>query len=257
MRNVFFDFSLSSFLFFLYTTPMPSALITGSAKGIGKAILLALAQKGYDVTVHYLKSQQEAQEVASLASSFGVRALCLQADLKDPQEAQDLIQQAHQHFGRLDVLINNVGNYHYGPLKDLSVETWHEMFDSNLHATFYTCQAATPLMRESGGGRIINIGYAGAEHLVARPNIAAYGIAKTGVILYSKALAKVEIKNNITVNVVSPGVIENSISQPLSEIPIGRAGKLDELVSAVLYLLSPEASYVTGITLEVSGGWNL
>jgi 3-oxoacyl-[acyl-carrier protein] reductase len=236
---------------------MPCALITGSAKGIGKAILLALAQRGYNVAVHYLKSQSEAQEVATLASSLGVQTLCLQADLRNPQQAQELIKQAHQHFGKLDVLINNVGNYHYGPLKDLSVETWHDMFDSNLHSTFYTCQAVIPLMRDSGGGRIVNIGYAGAEHLIARPNIAAYSIAKTGVILYSKALAKVEIKNNITVNVVSPGVIENSISQPVTEIPIGRSGKLDELVSAVLYFLSPEARYVTGVTLEVSGGWNL
>jgi 3-oxoacyl-[acyl-carrier protein] reductase len=235
---------------------MPSALVTGSAKGIGKAILLALAQQGYDVTVHYHHSQKEAQGLADLASSFGVRTLCLQADLRNPKEAQTLVQQTHHHFGRLDVLVNNVGNYHRSPLDALSVETWLEMFDSNLHATFYTCQEAVPLMR-TNGGRIVNIGYAGAEHLIARPGIVAYSIAKTGVILYSKALAKVEIKNNITVNVVSPGVIENSLTQPVAEIPIGRPGKLGELVSAVLYFLSPDASYVTGVTLEVAGGWNL
>jgi 3-oxoacyl-[acyl-carrier protein] reductase len=235
---------------------MPSALVTGSAKGIGKAIVLALAQQGYDVVVHYQHSQTEAQEVATLASSFGVKTLCLQADVSKPNQAQNLIAQTHQHFGRLDVLVNNVGNYHRGPLDELAVETWLEMFDSNLHSTFYTCQAAVPLMR-TNGGRIVNIGYAGAEHLIARPGIVAYGIAKTGVILYSKALAKTEIKNNITVNVVSPGVIENSVTQPVAEIPIGRAGKLDELVSAVLYFLSPDASYVTGVTLEVAGGWNM
>jgi NAD(P)-dependent dehydrogenase (short-subunit alcohol dehydrogenase family) len=236
---------------------MPTALVTGSAKGIGKAILLALAQKGYSVAVHYQHSKEEAEEVAKLARNFGVKTLCLQADLRDPEEAKQLVTATQQHFGTLDVLVNNVGNYHYGPLKELSVDVWHEMFNSNLHSTFYTSQAAVPFMRKAGGGRIVNIGYAGAEHLVARPNIVAYGIAKTGVILYSKALAKTEIKHNITVNVVSPGVIENSISQPLSEIPIGRSGKLDELVGAVMYFLSPEAAYVTGVTLEVSGGWNL
>jgi 3-oxoacyl-[acyl-carrier protein] reductase len=215
---------------------MPSALVTGSAKGIGKAILLALAQRGYDVAVHYLNSQQEALEVAQLALDLGVQTLCLQADLRKPEEARNLVLQTQQHFGRLDVLVNNVGNYHYGPLKDISVETWHEMFDSNLHATFYTCQAAIPLMREAGAGRIVNIGYAGAEHLIARPNIAAYSIAKSGVILYSKALAKTEIKHNITVNIVSPGVIENSLSQPLAEIPIGRSGKLDEVKFYIFYL---------------------
>ena len=235
---------------------MPSALVTGSAKGIGKAILLALAQQGYDVTVHYQQSQKEAHEVAELASSFGVKTLCLQADVTKPKEAQALVQKTYEHFGRLDVLVNNVGNYHHGSLDSHSVETWLEMFDSNLHSTFYTCQAAVALMRLKGG-RIVNIGYAGAEHLIARPGIAAYSIAKTGVILYSKALAKTEIKNNITVNVVSPGVIENSLTQPVAEIPIGRPGKLDELVSAVLYFLSPDASYVTGVTLEVAGGWNI
>lgn len=235
---------------------MPTALVTGSAKGIGKAIVLALAQKGYDVTIHYLNSHQEAQEVASLALSFGVKTLCLQADITKPAAAQRLVQHTHEHFGRLDVLVNNVGNYHHGALQELSIETWHDMFNSNLHSTFYTCQVAVPLMRQQGG-RIVNIGYAGAEHLLARPNIAAYSIAKTGVILYSKALAKTEIKHHITVNVVSPGVIENSLSQPVAEIPLGRSGKLDELVSAVLFFVSPEASYITGTTLEVAGGWNL
>jgi 3-oxoacyl-[acyl-carrier protein] reductase len=130
------------------------------------------------------------------------------------------------------------------------------MVDSNLNAVFYTCQAAVPLMRQNGG-RIVNIGFAGAENLIARPRSVAYVIAKTGVILYSKALAKSEASNTITVNVVSPGVIENSISQPVEDIPMKRTGTLDELTSAVLYFLSPEARYVTGTNLQVAGGWNL
>jgi 3-oxoacyl-[acyl-carrier protein] reductase len=235
---------------------MPSALVTGSAKGIGKAILLKLAQHGYDVAVHYRSSQAEAQLVAHEASSHGVKTTLLQADVTNANEAQTLVQRAHDAFGRLDVLVNNVGNYHKGPLHELSIENWHEMLDSNLNAVFYTCQAAVPLMQENGG-RIINIGFAGIENLTARPRSVAYVIAKTGVLLYSKALAKSEAANNITVNVVSPGVIENSVSQPVEDIPVQRVGTFDELVSAVMYFLSPEARYVTGTNIQVAGGWNL
>jgi 3-oxoacyl-[acyl-carrier protein] reductase len=235
---------------------MPSALVTGSAKGIGKAVLLSLAQNGYDVAVHYRSSLPEAKAVADEAASFGVITTVLQADVTKPDEAKNLVQQTHDAFGRLDVLVNNVGNYHKGPLSELTNEHWHEMLNSNLNAVFYTCQAATPLMQQNGG-RIVNLGYAGAENLIARPRTVAYVIAKTGVILYSKALAKSEAANNITVNVVSPGVIENSVSQPIEDIPMKRTGTLDELVSAVMYFLSPEARYVTGTNLQVAGGWNL
>jgi 3-oxoacyl-[acyl-carrier protein] reductase len=240
---------------------MPSALVTGSAKGIGKAILLALAKHGYDVAVHYRSSLPEAQSVADEAATFGVKTTVLQADVTKPEEARQVVQQARDAFGQLDVLVNNVGNYHKSPLDELTVEAWHEMLNSNLNAVFYTCQAAVPLMRDvdnkNQGGRIINVGFAGAENLIARPRSVAYIIAKTGVILYSKALAKSEAANNITVNVVSPGVIENSISQPIEDIPMQRTGTFGELTSAVLYFLSPEARYVTGTNLQVAGGWNL
>ncbi len=237
---------------------MAVALVTGSAKGIGKAFLLALAEDGYNVVVHYLNSQTEAKEVAKKAESFGVKAIVKQADITKAEEAEKLVKDSFAELGGLDVLINNVGNYVFAPLADFSLNDWHEMFDSNLHSTFYTCQTAIPLMRENPKGtRIINIGYAGSEKLVARPSIAAYGIAKTGVILYSKALAKTEAKHGITVNVISPGVIENSITKPVEEIPMKRLGYLDEMVGAMRYLISEEAAYVTGITLEVSGGWNL
>jgi 3-oxoacyl-[acyl-carrier protein] reductase len=236
---------------------MPSALVTGSGKGIGKAILLQLARHGYDVAVHYRSSHAEAQGVADEAASYGVKTTTLQADVTKPQEAQNLVHQAHSAFGGLDVLINNVGNYHKGPLGELSIENWQEMLDSNLSAVFYTCQTAVPLMQKQSGGRIVNIGFAGIENLIARPRSVAYVIAKTGVLLYSKALAKSEAANNITVNVVSPGVIENSVSQPVEDIPMRRTGTFAELTSAVMYFLSPEARYVTGTNLQVAGGWNL
>ncbi len=239
-------------------TVRPAALVTGSAKGIGRALVLGLAEDGYDVMVHYRSSRDEAEEVADRARALGVRALTHAADVTVEAEARGLVDAAAAAFGRLDVLINNVGNYHYGPLDELTFEVWNEMFASNLHATFHTCQHAMPLLRASSrGGRVVNIGYAGAELVKARPGIAAYGIAKTGVILYSKALARSVAGSGVTVNVVSPGVLENSVTKPLHEIPMGRPGRLEELVAAVRYLLSPEAAYVTGVTIEVAGGWNV
>lgn len=233
-----------------------TALVTGSAKGIGRAIVEALAEDGVDVAVHYRHSEAEAEEVAEAARAQGRRAVALRADVTDPDEAAALVAGAREALGGLDVLVNNVGDYHHGDLADLPVETWLAMFASNLHATFYTCRVAVPSMRAQGYGRIVNLGYAGSEHLVARPGIAPYAIAKTGVILYTKALARTEAAHGLTANVVSPGVMENSVTTPQG-LPMGRTGRLDELVAAVRYLLSPEAAYVTGVHLEIAGGWNV
>jgi 3-oxoacyl-[acyl-carrier protein] reductase len=233
------------------------ALVTGSSRGIGRAIVLALAAEGLDVGVHYRRGEREARAVAAEAEALGVRAVALPADVTVEAEAQRLVDSAAQALGGLRVLVNNVGDYHRGPLAELDAGTWHHMFDSNLHATYYTCQRAVPIMRAAGGGRVINLGYAGAEILKARPSIVAYHIAKAGVILYTKSLARSEAEHGITANVVSPGVMENSVTQPMEEIPMGRTGTLDELVGAVRYLLSPPARYVTGVHLEVAGGWNL
>jgi 3-oxoacyl-[acyl-carrier protein] reductase len=232
------------------------ALVTGSGRGIGRAIVLALAADGLDVAVHYRRGEREAQAVAAEAEALGVRAVTLAADVTVEAEAHRLVDHAAQALGGLRVLVNNVGDYHRGPLAELDAGTWHHMFDSNLHATFYTCQRAVPIMRAAGGGRVVNLGYSGAELLKARPGIVAYQIAKTGVILYTKSLGRSEAANGITANVVSPGVMENSVTQPMDEIPMGRTGTLDELVGAVRYLLSPPARYVTGVHLEGAGGWN-
>ncbi len=236
---------------------MPVALVTGSAKGIGRALALALAGGGYDVAVHYLTSRAEAEAVASEAEAKGVRARAFQADVTRQGEAERLIGEVHSALGGPDVLINNVGNYHQGPLDELSAETWLAMFDANLHCTFYLCRAVIPLMKAAGGGRIINLGFAGAETLKARPSIVAYSAAKTAVILYSKALAKTYAGDNITVNVLSPGIMENSVSLPEGKLPMGSPGSLGDLSAAALYLVSDGARYVTGVTLEVAGGWNL
>lgn len=233
------------------------ALVTGSAKGIGRAILLALAEKGFDVAVHYRQSETEAERTRQEAQALGVRAIKVAADVTQAQEAQRLIHSVAEQLGGLQVLVNNVGDYLKKPLETLTPEEWHRMLDSNLNAPFYLTQAALPYLSATGYGRVINLGFAGAQNLLARPEITPYVIAKTGLVIYSKSLAKSLAAKGVTVNVVSPGVAENSVSKPLNEIPIGRLARLEELAKAVLFLVDESSAYLTGQVLEVAGGWNL
>jgi NAD(P)-dependent dehydrogenase (short-subunit alcohol dehydrogenase family) len=233
------------------------ALVTGSAKGIGRAILLALAQKGFDVAVHYHTSALEAEQTRQEAEKFGVRAIKVKADVTQVIQAQALIAAVVEQLGGLQVLVNNVGDYLKKPIDQTSPEEWQRLLDSNLNAPFYLTQAALPYLSQSGHGRVVNIGFAGAQNLLARPDITPYVIAKTGLVIYSKSLAQRLASRGITVNVVSPGVAENSLSKPLSSIPMGRPARLEELARAVLFFVEEAGSYLTGQVLEVAGGWNL
>ena len=234
-----------------------TALVTGSATGIGRGIALALAGEGYDIAVHYRRSAAEAEATRAEAEALGARVIALRADVTDRAAAAALVLDAHDQLGGLSVLVNNVGNYVYKPFDELTLDEWDDVLATNLDATFATCHAAVPLMRAAGSGRIVNIGYAGAQSLVARPNLVPYAIAKTGVVLLTKAIARAEAGNGITANVVAPGVIENSKTKPLQKIPAGREGRIEEVAAAVVYFASPEAEYVTGQVIEVAGGWNL
>lgn len=233
------------------------ALITGAAAGMGRAIALALAADGHDVAIHYRSSQTAAEEVAEEARAFGVRAITIDADLTDPADARDAVERSVKSLGSLQILVNVVGNYHVAPVDLFPLDQWHDMFNSNLHASFYTCSAALPHLRANGVGRIVNFGFAGSQHQQARTLTTAYSIAKIGVTMLTKAIAEQEAINAITANVVAPGVIETSVSKPIDKIPMRRLGRVDEVVAAVRYFVSPEADYVTGQTIEVAGGWQL
>lgn len=235
-----------------------TALVTGSARGIGRALAVALAREGHNVVVHCLSSVQDAEETARQCRVAGVEATIRQADLRVPAQARGLVGQAQAAFADspLRVLVNNVGNYLNKPLLSVTDADWAEMLGSNLTSTFTTCQEAARLMQRAGQGRIVNLGYAGARNLVARPGIAPYLIAKLGVLEFSRSLALALAGSGVSVNVVSPGVIETSVSQPIHEIPAGRVGTVEELVEAALYFVRASA-YVTGQEIEVAGGWNL
>ena len=234
---------------------MRTALVTGSAKGIGRAILLALAREGYAVAVHYRTSEALAEATRQEAEALGVKAIKVRADLTREEEVDRLVEEVRYHLGGVGVLVNNVGDYLYKPIEEVSLEEWRWILDTNLTATFLLTQRVLPLMVAQGFGRIVNLGYAGAGNLLARTHITPYVIAKTGVILYTKAIAKRFAASGITANVVAPGVAENSVSKPLHEIPMGRLALLQEIAEAVLFFV--REPYLTGQVLEVAGGWNL
>jgi NAD(P)-dependent dehydrogenase (short-subunit alcohol dehydrogenase family) len=234
-----------------------AALVTGSAAGIGRGIALALAGAGYDVAVHYRRSRDEADKTRREAEALGVRAVALGGDVTDLERAGELVREAHAELGSLAVLVNNVGNLVMKPLAAMEPSEWNDVLATNLSATFATCREAVPIMRSESGGRIVNLGYAGAQNLVARPGLTAYALAKTGVVLLTKAIAKAEAPHGITANVVSPGIVESSVSPPQQPVPAGREARIEEIAAAVLWLVSPQAEYVTGQVIEVAGGWNL
>lgn len=235
-----------------------TALVTGAARGIGRALAVALAREGCHVAVHYRNSEADAHETARQCCEAGVQAMTLRADVSDPAQARQLVRDAHAALpgSGLGVLVNNVGNYVNRPLLDTTDAEWADMLGSNLTSTFATCQEAAKIMQAGGYGRIVNLGYAGARNVLARPGVVPYVIAKAGVLHLTRSLAVVLAGSGVSVNAVSPGVIETSVSQPLREIPAGRLGTVQELVDAALTFVRA-SDYLTGQELEVAGGWNL
>ena len=239
------------------------ALVAGGARGIGRAISLALAQSGWDVAFCYRTNKHAAESTLQKITETGQRCISLCCDVSDHEAASVLIKTVEKKWNRIDALINCVGPYHRIPLLDESTAGWHEMFDHNLHPTFYLCRAVADGMKKCGWGRIINFGLVNAEQMTGQTNITAYYIAKSGVIILSRALARLLAANGITVNTISPGYIDSG-GIPAEElikierkIPAGRTGTTDEVVAVVQFLLSDDAGYVNGANIQVSGGWGI
>lgn len=236
-----------------------TALVTGSAIGIGRAVALDLAKKGFDVAFHYRNSKTEAEAAAAEARTHGVKAIALAADLTQPDQVQTLVDQTAAQLGALTVVVNNVGNYIYKPMSQFSLEELRYLMETNLYSTFMVTQAAVPHLRSAGWGRIINFGCASVKDVLAQKENGAYAIAKTGVIIYSKSLALELIKENITINVVCPGAAENTVGleETIPRLPAQRPATLQEVANAVSFFASPNSTYITGQVLEVAGGYRL
>jgi 3-oxoacyl-[acyl-carrier protein] reductase len=239
------------------------ALITGGAKGIGRGIALDLAAKQWNIAFCYRTNEEAAKDTAEAIAERGGRPLSIRCDVSDPSAAKQLVARVEQEWGQIDVLINGAGPYHRVNLFEESVEGWREMFDANLHSIFYLAQAAAPGMKARRAGRIINFSMANADQMVAQPEVTAHYIAKTGVLILTRTLAKLLAPHGITVNAVSPGFIDSG-SAPAGElagmakrIPAGYIGTIEDTVAAVRYLLSPEARYVNGANIQISGAWGV
>jgi len=231
-----------------------TALVTGSAKGVGREVLLSLADCGADVAVHYRTSDDAARAVADEAAERGVEATTVRADVTDAGEVDALFSTVEDDLGAVDVLMNNVGAFAPEHWADLDVETWHRVMDTNVTATYLCCRRVLPGMRAAGWGRIVNVGYASAERGLVAPKNFPYFVAKAGVLMFTRMLAADTQDDGVTVNAVSPYVVENSEVFP-DELPRGRPASFSDLAQAVRFFLEADSAYLSGVNVEVSGGW--
>ena len=239
------------------------ALITGGAKGIGRGIALDLAAQHWKIAICYRTSEADAQKTALAITERGGQALALRCDVSDPVAAKSLAAQVEQKWGHIDILINGAGPYHRVNLFEETVEGWNEMFDGNLHPIFYLAQAVAPGMKARKSGHIINFSMANADQMISQPDVTAHYIAKAGVLILTRTLAKLLAPHGITVNAISPGFIDSGSAPPeelagmTKRIPAGYIGTIDDTVAAVRYLLSEEARYVNGANIQISGAWGI
>jgi 3-oxoacyl-[acyl-carrier protein] reductase len=240
-----------------------TALITGGARGIGRAVAANLARCGWNIALCYRTSAAEAAEVADQAQAAGVKALAVQCDVSDANAAAAMVARIEKEWGRIDALINSAGPYHRIDVLKETVEGWHAMFDNNLHPIFYLSRAVLPGMMTRRWGRIVNFSMANADQMIAQPNLTAHYIAKMGVLVLTRTLARVAAADGVTVNAISPGFIDTG-SAPQEElatmakrIPAGYVGSVDDAVATVRFLLSDEARYVNGTNVHLSGAWGI
>lgn len=239
------------------------ALITGGAKGIGRAVALDLAAEGWQIAICYRKSAEEAAEVVAAAHKDGTKALSIQCDVSNPQDATGMVERVEKEWGRIDALINCAGPYHRVDFLKETVEGWHSMFDNNLHPVFYLAKAAMPGMIDRKWGRVICFSMANADQLIGQPQLTAHYIAKVGLLVLVRSLARVGAPHGITANAISPGFIDTGSAPPeefaamAKRIPAGYVGSVNDAASAVRFLLSEEARYVNGANIHLSGAWGI
>ncbi len=231
------------------------ALVTGSAKGIGRALVLGLAAAGASVAVHYHTSDEAATETAAEARERGAPAVAtVSGDVTDPDSVDAMFASVTDDLGPVDVLVNNVGDFAPQHWEDIPFETWQRVIETNFYGTYLCSKRALPAMRESGYGRIVNVGYAGSEKALVYPKNFPYFVAKTGVLMFTRMLANDTADDGITVNAVSPYVVENSAEFP-DEAPRGRWATYDDVLQVVLFFLDEGSEYISGENVEVDGGW--
>jgi dihydroneopterin aldolase len=236
-----------------------AALVTGSAKRLGREMALRLAGLGYHTWVHWLSSKAEAEETLSVLRAAGGTGSLVRGDVAKRADIEAMAAEIAAGSGRLDVLVNNVGIYRTGSLLEYPLEDFEATLQANLVGPFHLTRSLLPLFPSEGGG-VVNIGYAGIESLTASVHNTAYLISKSGLYTLTKSLAQALGPRGIRVNMVSPGILDNSVelpAEPGDQVPLGRLGTCADVCDAVEWLVGEGAGYVTGINVDVAGGYML
>lgn len=236
-------------------------IVTGAARGIGAAIAKEYGRNGAIVVVNYAHSQQEAEAlVSTLRKGGALDAIAIQADVSDKTQAQRLIDETLERFGRIDVLVNNAGITIDRTLKKMTTDDWEQVIQTDLNSYFYTVKAALPSFMHQGYGHVINISSYNGE--VGSFGQANYSAAKAGIIGFTKAAALELARYHVTVNAVTPGYTDTDMFAEVPEdvkkriierIPLGRLGTPED-VAKVVHFLAVDAEYMTGAVLDVNGG---
>jgi len=232
------------------------ALVTGAAKRVGRSIALRLAAEGADVVVNYATSKTEAEGVVREIQGSGRRAIAVEANVWRRADVQKLFAAADKEFGRLDILVNNAGMFFAAKFEELTDEQWDGIMNTNLKSQFLCAQAAAPIMKRQGRGRIINLTSLGG--ILPWPAYTHYCVSKAGAIMLTRCLARA-LGPEILVNSVAPGTIQFPGELPdedyIRRVPLHRTGTGDDIAGAVAYLAT--ADFVTGQTIVVDGGRSL
>lgn len=234
------------------------AIVTGSTKGIGKAIASELAKKGVNLVINS-RTQSEAEQVArEISEKMKVKTFALRADVSVIQEVKALIEKTIGYFGTIDILVNNAGVFEVCPFLEISEQTWDRIININLKGTFLCSKLTLPFMIKQKRGVIINLSSMAAKTGGILP-VAHYAASKAGIIALTKALAREFARYGVRINAVAPGVINTKMTQSQAEkkrkiIPLGDLGRPEDVARAVLFLVSDNASYITGEIIDVNGG---
>lgn len=243
----------------------PTLLITGASAGIGAATARLAAERGYDLALNYRADREGVEAVAADVRAAGARALILQADLSEPGAIDEMFARIDRDFGQLDALVNNAGiNEPIAQVVEMDHERLRRTFDINVIAPFLVAKQAVLRMQAQGdGGVIVNVSSVAAR-LGSANTFVDYAASKAAIDIFTKGLAEEVARDDIRVNAVRPGLIDTGIHAKAGDpgrperlapgLPMGRTGSAEEVAEAILYLLSDRASYITGTTLDVSGG---
>jgi 3-oxoacyl-[acyl-carrier protein] reductase len=239
------------------------ALVTGGSRGIGKAVVDLFASYGAHVAVNYVKDEAAANATASMAQAHSVKALAIRADVSHLDQAEQLLQQTVEHFGRVDFLICNAGIWKGAPVEAISEELWNKTLEINLKGTWSVCRAAVPFMKQQRFGRIVIVSSTAGQR--GEANVSNYAASKGGQISFTKSLAPELGSFGINVNCVAPGWVDTEMSAgALADnatheaikkiIPLGRVATPEEIAGPIVFLCSTWANHITGEVLNVNGG---